>query len=197
MSTLAASAALLILLASATAAPETGTRAEGRAFAIDARRSDALFRVQLRAHPRQVEGRLGAPRGELRGSAEAGWTVQVKVDGRSLRVEGPRWMERVTRSNAFLAVDRYPAIGFASANFDDHVLHAGGQLPGQLTLRGLTRPVSLRLLPSECARPGQDCEIHVQGQLSRKEFGMTAYRALLRDGVEVHFRVRLRAQPAP
>jgi polyisoprenoid-binding protein YceI len=106
-------------------------------------------------------------------------------------------MERVTRSDSFLAVDRYPAIRFASASFDDQVLHAGGELPGHLTLRGLTRPVSLRLLPSQCARPGQDCDIHVQGQLCRKEFGMTAYRALLRDGVEVHFRVRLRAQPAP
>jgi polyisoprenoid-binding protein YceI len=93
-------------------------------------------------------------------------------------------------------VERHPAIRFSSDAFDDHVLHAGGELPGRLTLRGLTRPVSLRLLPSDCARPGRDCDIQVQGELSRKDFGMTAYRAFLRDGVEVRFRVRLRAEPA-
>jgi polyisoprenoid-binding protein YceI len=188
----AAPAALLTLALAAlpAAAPPPSPPT---AVAIDPHRSGAVFRVQLRARSREVEGRLVAPRGELSGSAQAGWTVRVRVDGRSLRVDGPPWMERATRSDAFLAVNRHPAIAFASARFDDAVLHAGGELPGELTLRGLTRPVSLRLLPSDCARPGQDCDIHVQGQLSRKDFGMTAYRAFLRDGVEVRFRVRLQA----
>ena len=193
MAAFAAPAALLILLSSATAQPI----AQAHAFDIDARRSEAVFTVQLRARQSGVEGRLAAPRGELSGSVQGGWTVQVKVDGRRLRVDGPRWMERMTRSASFLAVDRHPWIRFASAPFGDRLLHAGGELPGQLTLRGLTRPVSLRLLPSQCARPGQDCDIHVQGELSRKDFGMTAYRAFLRDGVDVHFRVRLRPESAP
>jgi polyisoprenoid-binding protein YceI len=172
--------------------PEPGEHS----FALDPRRSGASFRVQLRARSRDVEGRLSSPRGELAGSAPHGWRVHVRVDGRSLRVEGPSWMERTTRSASFLAVDRHPAIRFASARFDDAVLHAGGELPGELTLRGLTRPVSLQLLPSECARPGLDCDIHVHGELSRKAFGMTAYHAFLRDGVELRFRVRLRAEPS-
>lgn len=195
MALVAAPAALLIALLAAS--PAAGPTSPSSAFAIDGRRSEVVFRVQLRAKQREVEGRVAAPRGELTGSARAGWRVQVKVDGRSLRVDGPRWMERATRSDAFLAVNRHPAIRFASDRFEDRVLHAGGELPGQLTLRGLTRPVSLRLLPSDCARPGQDCDIHVQGQLSRQDFGMTAYRAFLKDGVELRFRMRLRAEPAP
>jgi len=195
MAALAAPAALLILLLAAV--PESAPAPATRSFAIDGRRSGAVFRVQLRARQREVEGLLAAPRGELSGSPASGWKVMVRLDGRGLRVDGPHWMERVTRSDAFLAVERHPAIRFASAGFEDRVLHEGGDLPGQLTLRGLTRPVSLRLLPSECARPGQDCDIHVQGELSRKDFGMTAYRAFLRDAVEVRFRVRLRAEPAP
>jgi polyisoprenoid-binding protein YceI len=208
MPALAAPAALLSLALAAIAAaapskpgaaalPPTPAPTSPAVLAIDPHRSGAVFRVQLRARHREVEGRLVAPRGELSGSAQAGWTVHVRVDGRSLRVDGPPWMERTTRSDAFLAVNRHPAIAFVSARFDDAVLHAGGELPGQLTLRGLTRPVSLRLLPSDCARPGQDCDIHVQGELSRKDFGMTAYRAFLRDGVEVRFRVRLRGGAAP
>ena len=193
MPALAAPAALLTLALAALPAA-VPPPSPPRSIAIDPHRSGAVFRVQLRARSREVEGRLVAPRGELSGSAQAGWTVRVRVDGRSLRVDGPPWMERVTRSDAFLAVNRHPGIAFASARFDDAVLHAGGELPGELTLRGLRRPVSLRLLPSECARPGQDCDIHVQGELSRKDFGMTAYRAFLRDGVEVRFRVRLQAE---
>jgi polyisoprenoid-binding protein YceI len=192
MLALAAPAALLTLaLAALPAGPQPPS--PPTSITIDPHRSGAVFRVQLRARGRKVEGRLEAPRGELRGSAQAGWTVRVQVDGRGLRVDGPRWMERVTRSDAFLAVDRHPAIAFDSARFDDALLHAGGELPGELTLRGLTRPVRLRLLPSDCARPGQDCDIHVRGELSRKDFGMTAYRAFLRGGVEVRFRVRLQA----
>ena len=195
MAAFAAPVALLIVLASTAPAPAPAP-ATPQSFAIDARRSGAVFLVQMRPRDREVEGRLSAPRGELTGSSQSGWQVKVRVDGRGLRVEGPRWMERTTRSDAFMAVERYPAIRFTSAQFDDQVLHDGGELPGELTLRGLTRPVSLRLLPSECARPGQDCDIHVQGQLSRKDFGMTAYRAFVRDAVEVRFRVRLRT-PAP
>jgi polyisoprenoid-binding protein YceI len=193
MPALAAPAALLIL----ALATIPGPAAAPTVLAIDAHRSEVLFRVQLRARSREVEGRMAAPQGELAGSAVAGWQVRVRVDGRGLRVDGPPWMERITRSDAFLAVHRHPAIVFRSGPFDDALLHAGGQLPGTLTLRGLTRPVSLRLLPSDCARPGQDCDIHVQGQLSRHDFGMTAYRAFLRDAVQVRFRVRLRAEAPP
>ena len=206
MPALAAPAALLSLALAAfpAAAPSEPTAVPASPDApalpgrlvIDSRRSEASFRVHMRSR-RAVEGRLLAPRGELSGSAPSGWTVRVRVDGRSLRIAASPWMERTTRSNAFLAVNRYPAIVFASARFDDAVLHAGGTLPGELTLRGLTRPVSLRLLPSDCARPGLDCDIHVQGELSRKDFGMTAYQAFLRDGVELRFRVRLRGGTTP
>ena len=162
---------------------------EAMTHAVDTRASSALFLVRLRG--RTVEGRMPPPSGELTGSAATGWVVRVEADGRGLRVEGPRWMERVTRSDAFLAVNRYPRIRFESAAFADGVLHQGGAIAGHLTLRGLRRPVSFLLLPSACARPGLDCELQVHGRVSRKAFGMSAYRVLVRDEVDVRFRMRL------
>jgi polyisoprenoid-binding protein YceI len=54
------------------------------------------------------------------------------------------------------------------------------------------------LLPATCAQPGRDCDILVQGTISRKAFGMNAYRAVVKDNVDFHIRVRLRpATPAP
>jgi len=161
------------------------------AHAIDGRHSSAEFGVTLRLRG-AVAGRIPGVAGGLQGSPAAGWRVQVRLDAQGLRFDGPRWMERTTRSSSFLAVDRYPSIRFESDVFNDATLHAGGPLHGQLMLRGLRRPVSFALLRSDCARPGIDCDIRVQGSVSRREFGMTAYRAMVADPVKLHLRVRLR-----
>jgi polyisoprenoid-binding protein YceI len=159
-------------------------------LAIDGRNSGARFVVHMRLGAR-IEGKLTRVSGVLRGTPSEGWQVLVKVDGRSLKVDGPQWRERITRSDSFLAVDRFPVIRFESVRFSDALLHGGGPLSGELTLRGLTRPVSFQLLASACVQPGRDCDIQVQGTISRHEFAMTAYRALVRDEVDFHFRVRL------
>lgn len=185
------------LAASSVASPAASPVATGSAgpdapgHAIDGRHSSADFVVSLRLRG-AVAGRIAGAAGGLQGSAGTGWRVQVRLDAQALHFDGPRWMERTTRSPSFLAVDRYPSIRFESDAFDDATLHAGGPLHGQLTLRGLRRPVSFALLPSGCARPGLDCDIRVQGSVSRREFGMSAYRAMVADRVDVHIRVRLR-----
>ncbi len=159
--------------------------------AFDGRRSSAVFGVSLRMRG-LVQGHIPGVAGQLAGSRAAGWQVQARLDAQGLHFDGPHWMERTTRSSSFLAVDRYPSIRFDSDRFDDALLRSGGPLHGELTLRGLRRPVSFVLLPSSCARPGTDCDIRVQGSLSRREFGMTAYRMLADDTVELGLRVRLR-----
>lgn len=185
--------ALLVLLfgggSMATPAQETTS------IALDSGQSSASFIVHMRIR-RPTEGKLTKVSGQLRGTPASGWEVLVQVDGSSLHLDGPRWMERVTRSDAFLAVDRFPAIGFDSEHFTDAMLRTGGPLRGQLTLRGLTRPVSFKLLPSACDQPGRDCDIQVQGTISRHAFGMNAYRALVKDNVDFHIRARLQPTTA-
>jgi polyisoprenoid-binding protein YceI len=178
-------------LARATAVPPPGAAAPAP-WRFDPGRSSAEFVVRLRLRMR-AEGRIDGVEGELSGDPLHGWRVAVDADGRGLKVAGPRWMERSTRSEEFLAVDSHPDIRFRSEPFSDRVLHAGGRVRGQLTLRGLTRPVSMRLLPSACAQPGRDCDLRVNGIISRTEFGMTAHRYTVKDDVELRLRVRLRA----
>jgi polyisoprenoid-binding protein YceI len=191
-----AARAWLLLLATLTPMATSSQTPPVPALAFDAQHSGASFLVQLRTGSR-IEGRIISANGDLSGTADSSWKVRVKLDGRSLRVDGPRWMERVTRSDSFLAVNRYPVIRFESEAFTDALLRGGGALPGRLSLRGLVQAVSFQLLPSACDRPGLACDINVQGRLSRQAFGMTAYRALLKDSVEVRFRVRLRPAPGP
>lgn len=184
---------LFATLAPMVARAQAPSPSPASVLTIDGPRSSASFAVTLRMRS-ATQGHLTRVSGQFAGSPAAGWTALVKVDGRNLKVDGPRWMERVTRSDAFLAVNRHPAIRFESELFSDAVLHAGGILTGKLTLRGLTQPVSFRLLPSECDHPGRDCDIHVQGTVSRHAFGMTAYRSMVKDNVDFKFQVRLRAE---
>jgi len=95
----------------------------------------------------------------------------------------------------FLALVPHAGIRFAPAGFTDAVLQAGGELRGELQLRGRRRPVTFQLLPADCARPGYDCDITVRGRISRHAFGMNTYRMTVRD--EVDFRFRMRFLPSP
>ena len=159
---------------------------------IDGARSEARFLVSLRIGMR-TQGVIPKVSGEMSGNAQEGWQVLVVADGRSLQVKGPKWMDRSTRSPDFLDVDAHPEIRFHSEVFSERTLHAGGRVRGRLTLRGLTRSVSFRLLPSACAHPGRDCDLQVNGIINRKDFGMTAHAFSVRDDVQLNMRVRLHA----
>jgi polyisoprenoid-binding protein YceI len=162
---------------------------------FDPARSQARFKVRMRILP-GTTGEFLDVRGAL--LDEAGkQRVEVEVDGRKLRISGPAWMARVTRSEQFLAVDQHPQIRFRSDAFAPALLREGGQLRGELTLRGLTKPVAFNVAPATCATPGRDCEIVVTGRVSRQAFGMHAYRLTVRDSVDFEFQVRLKPEPAP
>jgi len=180
---------LLLLLVAVTG------RAQNSRLAFDPARSSASFHVHMRFLPSpdgtfsKVSGELQNERGKQR--------VVVAVDGRSLVLDGPEWMNRVTRSDDFLAVDRYPDISFRSELFDPALLRTGGMLRGQLLLRGIRRDVAFQLPASACAQPGRDCDLEVRGGISRREFGMNSYRFTVKDNVDFDFRVRLLVETKP
>lgn len=164
--------------------------------AFDPARTQAGFEVYFRVGLRST-GKFSRVSGQMQGDAASGWAVLVQVDGSSLQFEGPAWMDRATRSEPFLALDRYPDIRFVSAPFSDTRLHAGGVLRGTLRLRGREGPVAFELLPAECARPGYDCDIAVRGRVSRHDFGMNTQRMMVRDEVDFRFRVRFQVPVHP
>jgi polyisoprenoid-binding protein YceI len=195
-------AALLSAVAAATAAvapaspPAVPTTAPvPMPLIFDPTTSHASFKVRLRIM-RPGIGNFLDVRGELQPEGTK-QRVAVEIDGRRLRFAGPAWMERVTRSSDFLDVEAHPHIRFRSAPFAPKLLRDGGELTGELTLRGQTRPVAFRVLPAACERPGRDCEIQVNGRVSRLAFGMTAYRMTVRDAVDFEFRVKLMPDATP
>ncbi len=151
--------------------------------------SQAQFRVHLRmAIP--AEGRFKSIQGEIRPLPEQKLSVRVQLDARELVMGGPAWIQRVTHSADFLDSAAHPEIRFQSLPFSSQVLVSGGDIVGMLTLRELSKPVTFRVLPTQCRQPGIACPISASGTLNRHDFGMHAYRWSLRDEVVVGFQLK-------
>lgn len=163
----------------------------GEAPEIDAAGSRAGIEVDLRIGGR-VEGDFQALQGRIERIDEGRLRVWVKLDARSLVLDGPAWMERSMRSPKFLDVEAHRWIEFRSDPFEPTLVRDGGVMAGSVELRGVVRPVRFQVEASGCDSPGYDCPIAVSGQVSREKFGMEAYRFWLHDEVGFDFHVRLR-----
>ena len=156
---------------------------------LDPLASQAQFRVHLRlAIP--AEGRFKRIQGEIRPLPDQKLSVRVQLDARELVMGGPAWIQKVTHSPAFLDSAAHPEIRFQSLPFSPQVLVSGGDIAGTLTLRELSKPVTFRVLPTQCRQPGIACPISASGTLNRHDFGMHAYRWSLRDEVVVGFQLK-------
>ncbi len=181
----------------ATAAPaglggfEAGPACRGR---IDASASEARFIVDVRL-PIVAEGRFSGVEGQLLPRPDGQCEVRVRLRADTVQYSGPEWMAKLTRSPAFLDAEAHPDVAFDSAAFPAVWLNEGGSIRGRLKLRGRERPVEFALRPAECDTPGQACAIRVSGEVSRRDFGMQAYRFTVKDTVRFDFAIRLEAAP--
>ena len=180
----AAAASLWLLLALPAASADAPALRH-----FDPLASQAQFRVHLRmAIP--AEGRFKRIQGEVQPLPDQKLGVRVQLDARELVMGGPAWIQRVTHSADFLDSAAHPEIRFQSLPFSPQVLVSGGDIAGTLTLRELSKPVTFRVLPTQCRQPGIACPISASGTLNRHDFGMHAYRWSLRDEVVVGFQLK-------
>lgn len=189
--TLRLAGAVLALAASGCLPMGAQAVGPGEAPEINAAASRAGIEVDLRIGGR-VHGDFKALEGQIDSLDDGRLQVRVRLDARSLVLDGPDWMGRSMRSDKFLDVQAHRWIHFRSEPFDPVLVKEGGALAGTVELRGLSRPVRFDVAPSACEAPGYDCDIPVSGQVSRRDFEMTAYRVWLRDEVGFDFHVRLR-----
>lgn len=157
---------------------------------IDPTRSRAGFSVRMRWFAR-VDGVFGAFRGQVADLGGDARRVEVELDSASLDVGGRTRMTEWASSDEFFDVENYPVIVFVSDPFQAGLSIRGGELLGDLSLRGSTRRVAFQMLPTGCSRPGHDCPIIVEGRVSRAEFGMDAHRVAVQDAVDLRFEVML------
>ena len=162
---------------------------EGRTQRIDPQQSRADFKLSMRL-PVPGEGRFRTVAGEVRELPGLQLSVTVELDARELDMAGPAWVQRVTESPQFLDSARHPRIRFVSEPFSQQVLVSGGEIGGQLLVRGVTGGIRFTVAPAACRQPGISCPILAQGRLNRQDFGMDAYRWGLRDEVQFAFQLK-------
>lgn len=152
--------------------------------------SRATFSVRV-ALVRTLFGRFDFLQGEVIRQPELGtFSVDVRLAAQSLAMpnaDHAAWAQ----SEEFFDALRHPWIRFFAEHLPERLLSEGGELTGELSLRGVTRSVSFELQPSSCEQPGLDCDVVAEGELERSEFGMKARRLFVSDNVSFGLRLRI------
>lgn len=149
----------------ATTTPQLGT------YEIDTDNSSVTFKVRHLFGLASVRGTFTIRAGTVNVAepvSDSG--VLVEIDTASFHT-GTEQRDGNVRSARFLDVDRYPVMTFTSGRLD------GSTLEGTLTVRGITRPVSL-IIDELAVQPGE-FTARATSRIDRTEFGVTAQRGIV------------------
>jgi polyisoprenoid-binding protein YceI len=181
---------MLLALAAWLAASATA-RADPGVLLVDADLTRARFAVEYLGIA-TAQGRFGRTSGTIDMDAQQKVErIDLAIDTESVDM-GWDLRDAFVRSEVMFDVQRFPRLRFRST----HVAYAGARLvgvEGDLTLRGVTRPVRLDVTRVECAiRPDdgrEACGATVTGRISRRAFGMDFAYPLIGDEVALEFEV--------
>ena len=162
---------------------------QAREIVIDGTHSYARFHLDL-PMGRELDGRFPRMQAEWLPQADGRWRVSVWLPADAAEIRGRPRYTRIMRSEMFFDSQRHPHIQFLSDPFEVGMLARGGALSGVLTMRGVAQRESLRLAPSTCRPPvPRDCVIEVNGEVSRRNYGITPLKGVLGDIVEFRLRI--------
>lgn len=168
-----------LIAATAFAAPES--------YTVDPRHTFPSFEVNHLGFSTQ-RGRFDRTRGRIILDRQAQHvTVEITIDAASIDT-GLDDLEARLREADFLDVEKYPTITFKStgARFRGETLV---ELDGELTMRGATRPVRLRVDNFRCGNHPVNkkplCSADVFGTLNRSAFGIKHLVPLIGDEVKM------------
>jgi len=118
-------------------------------------------------------------------------SVEVTIQTESF-LSGHAFMEKVVKDKDFFDVTRFPVMTFQSTG-----MRFQGDQPaavdGELTLLGVTRPVTLTFTRFACGQhprnKKEQCGGNLVGQIKRSDFGMKAFIPAIGDDVKLLIQV--------
>jgi polyisoprenoid-binding protein YceI len=125
-------------------------------------------------------------------------TASVAIDAASIDTNVPL-LDKMVKSDSMLDVARYPQIRFASTRFE-RTGEARGTLSGDLTIRGVTQPVTLDVTfngfaPDPLTKK-DTLGFSADGHFSRAKFGLTTWYPAVGDDVHVRIQAEFVKTPA-
>lgn len=180
----------LLALALPAAAQET--------YVLDGAHSRPSFEVRHLGYSTQigffdkVSGKVVLDRAAKKGS------VEIAIDPASVRTFDAR-LDGAVKGEKFFNVEKFPAITFKSANvqFDGEKVTA---VDGELTMLGVTKPVTLKLVDFRCGEQPFNkkpmCGGDATATIKRSDWGMTTGVQTITPSDEVTLRVPFEAYRA-
>lgn len=167
-----------------------------RPVAIDTEHSVIGFEIRTR-YGQRLKGRFPVFSGQVQTLADGRQQVSLDIDARHAQIEGYRRYTGWLRSEQFFDVRHHPMIAFRSAPHAPGLAHTGGEVEGELTLRGVSGGIRMVVDSSECETPGYDCPVAGRGTVSRAAYGMDGWQVVVGDRVTFVLQIRLhRADPS-
>jgi polyisoprenoid-binding protein YceI len=125
-------------------------------------------------------------------------TTSVTIDAASIDTNVPL-LDRMVKGDSMLDVARYPQIRFASTRFE-RTGDARGTLSGDLTIRGVTQPVTLDVTfngfaPDPLTKK-DTLGFSADGHFSRAKFGLATWYPAVGDDVHVRIQAEFVKTPA-
>jgi len=151
-------------------------------YRIDPSGSSVTFRTRHLFGLAPVRGRFALRAGIVDVTEPlSGSRVTAEIDAASFHTGNPMRDAQV-RSAGFLGTAEYPVLAFSSEDFDGQVL------AGTLTVRDVTRPVSVRAEVTDVS--AREFTARATVRIDRYDFGLTASRGLAGRYVDVTVEVR-------
>lgn len=125
-------------------------------------------------------------------------SVKVLIDANSLNTNVPL-LDKMVKGSDMLAVEQNPAITFESTQFRATGDNKG-ELTGNLTIRGTTRPITLAVTfnghsPDPLTKT-ETLGFSADGKFSRAQFGLSTWYPAVGDDVHVAIQAEFDKQPA-
>ncbi|MGF6701739.1 polyisoprenoid-binding protein YceI [Paraburkholderia sp. MM5496-R1] len=125
-------------------------------------------------------------------------TASVAIDAASIDTNVPL-LDKMVKSDSMLDVARYPQIRFASTRFE-RTGEAHGTLSGDLTIRGVTQPVTLDVTfngfaPDPLTKK-DTLGFSADGHFSRAKFGLSTWYPAVGDDIHVRIQAEFVKTPA-
>jgi polyisoprenoid-binding protein YceI len=161
--------------------------AAAQEYTIDPAHTFVTFEIRHLGISTQ-RGRFNSTAGKVALDTEVGnGNVDIVIDARSIDT-GNEAMEKFLRGKDFFNVGQFPQIVYKA----QRVVFANGQperIEGELTLLGITRPVSLTVISYGCTRKPfmvqLRCGMDANTEFKRSDFGMDSYLSFTSDEVKL------------
>ncbi len=182
---------LLTVILLAAAAPSF---AELKEWRVDSAHSYVGFKVR-HMMVSWVRGRFSGVKGTVRFDPDdlSKTRVEVEIDASSIDTANEN-RDKDLRGAEFFDVENHPTIRFVSKRVEG-TPQSGLKLVGELTMRGVTKEVTLDVEAPAPAVPdgrgGEKSGVSASGKINRSDFGLTWNRVLEAGGVSVSDEVTL------